>query len=62
MGKKTKDQKIREAAKKLVDKIDVMINDPEYLAIWVLYDVHGLSYKGPKYEKEFEKLKVLLKE
>lgn len=62
MSKKTKDQKIIEAAKELIDKIDKMINDSEYIAVWILYAVHSLVYKGPSYEKELKKLKVLLKE
>lgn len=51
---------VREAAERLVRKIDEVNNSPEYMAVWGLFWTHGYEYKGPKYEAELNALKAAL--
>ena len=54
--------KIIQAAKNLVDQLDVIHNDPSYASVWGFYATHGFTYGGPTYDKELEELEKLLKE
>lgn len=48
------------AALALVEKMDEVGNDPAYLGVWTLAQLHLGPYKGPQYVKELEALKAAL--
>jgi hypothetical protein len=53
-------QEIIEASTKLVRKLEAIHEDPKYQAVWQMYAIHGMTYSGPKYDKELIALKELL--
>ena len=54
------EEAVREAAERLVRKIDEVGNDPSYMAVWGLFWARGYEYKGPRYEEELVALKKAL--
>lgn len=51
---------VREAAKALVRQLDIVHEDPQYKAAWMLYHCHGFNYDGPTYKMELDALKDAL--
>jgi len=51
------DSKLREYAKALIDKLELMHNAPSYTRVWKIAAIHGCIYYGPYYGKELEDLK-----
>lgn len=51
---------LKEAAAKLVKKIEAIHSSPEYQAIWTMAAVHGRRYRGEDYDKELQDLKKAL--
>lgn len=50
-----------EAAKNFVESIELVHNDPEYQAVWQLYQAHiPTGYRGRKYTELLDKLKSAL--
>ncbi len=49
------------AARALVAQIDVVNNDPEYLSVWVLYDIRAGNYTGCNFVDELDALRKALK-
>jgi hypothetical protein len=52
--------KLVRLAQILVDKLKAIHEDPRYLGVWQWYAVHGCTYAGPQYDKEFEALDAAL--
>lgn len=53
--------KIEEAARKLVEKIDQVHENPEFQGVWSFLSVHGQEYRGPGYREELQQLREVLK-
>jgi hypothetical protein len=53
-------QDVREAAQRLVAKLDIVHDDPAYQSVWTLHQVHGGQYSGPQYAEELEALRLAL--
>ena len=53
-------QRLAEALRALVDKLDVIAQHQEYLAVWALADAHGLVYDGPTWERELVEARRVL--
>lgn len=51
---------LSEAAEKMIAKLDMMHHDPQYMAVWQNYLIHGGKYSGPNYSQEFKELKAAL--
>ncbi len=51
---------LRSAAQALVDKLEAVHADPQYISVWQLNYIHGGRYTGPQYDKELAALKVVL--
>jgi hypothetical protein len=56
------EERLREAAKRLVAKIDVVIADPTYERVWVGAQLHEGPYQGPQYDDELDALRAALRE
>lgn len=54
-------EKIKEAAKILVEKLDEIDKDERYKRVWANYMIHGNKYEGPFYIDELNNLKEILK-
>ena len=54
--------KVVEAAKALIEKLEVIHENAAYQSVWTFYTIHGMKYDGPTYEREFESLKTALSE
>lgn len=54
--------KVKEAAEKLVAKLEECRLDPQYQSVWNLYYIHGNVYTGATYYKELDELQKALKE
>ena len=48
--------------KKLVDKMNVVSQNPEYMHVWYIAQLHNGPYAGPQYEEEHKAAEKLLKE
>ena len=48
------------ATRLLVERLDLVHDDPGYQGIWHMAAVHGMNYKGPTYKDELETLKTVL--
>lgn len=50
-----------EACKKLVAKMGWVFEQPEYIAVWQMYQIHGGDYRtGPSFAEEFKAAKESL--
>lgn len=43
-----------EALSALVEKLDLVHDDPRYEAVWTISQLHAGPYTGPQYDKELE--------
>jgi len=48
--------------KALIEKMEVIHNNRDYLGVWELWHNHFGDYKGPQYETEFKAAKAALNE
>lgn len=56
-------ERLKKALHNLVDALDAVHGDPEYQAVWTLYQLRvPTGYRGRKYTKEFNEAKEALKE
>jgi hypothetical protein len=53
---------IEKALRDLVEKLDLIENDPQYLAVWESAFIHGAPYTGPSYVEELEAAKKVLED
>lgn len=61
MSKELSDMmKIINAAKALVDKLDLIEADPKFQSVWVMTANHGVPYTGPTYSYEKQILRNAL--
>lgn len=51
---------VRQAARALVDKLELIHADGQYMGVWTSYMIHGGNYTGPNYSAELEALKSAL--
>ena len=52
---------LEDAARRLVERLEVIHNDEHYKHVWISYAIHGGDYSnGPTYTKEFAELKAEL--
>ena len=51
---------LRAALQVLVNKLEVVHADKRYEAVWVMYEIHGGHYSGPKYADELAAAKQSL--
>ena len=54
---KKKIEELESALKDLVDRLEFIHNDQEYIGVWVESQVHRGKYTGPTYEKELDRAK-----
>jgi len=55
MGEVTADEQLREierAARALRDKLKAIHDDPVFMSVWVINQLHAGPYKGPTYTAE----------
>jgi hypothetical protein len=50
----------RQVLANLVDKLDAMHRDPQYMTAWVLLADHGVKYVGPNVGEELAAAKEVL--
>jgi hypothetical protein len=48
--------------RRLVEKLDKIDRDPNYMSVWVLAEVHGQPYTGPDCREEREDARKFLNE
>lgn len=48
------------ALRALVERLDVVHADPTYQTVWVLAQIHGAPYEGPKYDVELSAARAAL--
>jgi hypothetical protein len=51
---------IKQAAKALVDKLDLIEENPQFQDVWGIAYVHGLVYTGPNWADELKNLREVL--
>jgi hypothetical protein len=54
-------QKIEKAARELKDKMQVVMDSPEYFAVFSFWHSHFGNYKGGSWEMEFAALSEIAK-
>lgn len=52
--------RLKAALEGLVRKLKAVHADSRYMAVWQLYDLHGMRYTGPQYDKELEAAEAAL--
>ncbi len=55
-----KAEQLRELVGRLVEKLEIVDNDPQYRSVWTLYLAHGGRYKGPTYQEELDAVRLEL--
>lgn len=48
------------AARNLVDKMETIDNDPRYMNVWEIAQLHLGPYAGPQYKEEFDAVNAAL--
>jgi len=59
---KEENERLQKASRNLIDKLNKIQNDSNYIGIFQMADIHGLKYNGENYSKEYDELFALLKE
>ncbi len=52
--------RLREALRRLVDRLEFVKNDERYMAVWILFSTHGGRYDGPTYTAELDNARSIL--
>lgn len=52
---------MEKAAEALVNKLELIHEDPKFQSVWIMAHNRGCPYDGPTYEKELNDLKTALK-
>ena len=47
-------ERMREALKGLVERLLLIHDDPQYIAVWTIFQTHCGPYRGPQYVRELE--------
>mgnify|MGYP001611783918 FL=1 len=55
-------RRLREGLEKLANRIEFVTNDPSYIGVWTINQLHTGPYGGPCYDIEFNEAKALLEE
>ena len=59
---RTENDRLKKAAQNMIDKLNKIQNDSNYIGIFQMANIHGLAYNGENYSKEYDELFALLKE
>jgi hypothetical protein len=52
--------RLQPALKRLVDKLDLIGEDPQFRSVWTMHKVHGGNYTGPTYVEELKEARAAL--
>lgn len=53
-------KRLTEGAKSLCDQLDVVGNDPKFVGVFSLAQIHGMQYTGPQFDKALEAMRLIL--
>jgi hypothetical protein len=53
-------ERMREALKGLVERLLLIHDDPQYIAVWTIFQTHCGPYRGPQYVRELEAARTAL--
>lgn len=53
-------EQMREALKGLVERLLLIHDDPQYIAVWTIFQTHCGPYRGPQYVRELEAARTAL--
>ena len=58
----SKNARLQKAARNMIDKLNKIQNDSNYIGIFQMANIHGLQYNGENYSKEYDELLAILEE
>ena len=54
--------RLKKAARNMIDKLNKIQNDSNFIGIFQMANIHGLTYNGENYSKEYDELLAILEE
>ena len=54
--------RLQKAARNMIDKLNKIQYDSNYIGIFQMANIHGLQYNGENYSKEYDELLAILEE
>ena len=54
--------RLKKAARNMIDKLNKIQNDSNFIGIFQMANIHGLQYNGENYSKEYDELLAILEE